>query len=711
MLKSIRASIASMFVAHRRRLAIAASLLLVMYPTQSAGADIGVSGFKLVIIDRTGAPGSKSMISFKSLDANIRPEVDGQATSSATLVVFYPDDPSNKSVEQLEPAQGKPNRIDLAVLSQSGFSSAIAKATFRPGKAIVKLKSLGSVESIALVGRAAPGPRGITVMLALNNIDGRTFRMCTNFPTSSLKPISGGAGLKLSALGGVPTTCPTERLDNGQAMALISTVVSEAQTGRGLAEFFLKPPFSEGGYLNAVIDLDRDGLEESIDSAHGGDWWIVNFPVFWNAAGSQIRVSLPLDLKGLNPVGHDYNVYSSYTASPVPVLSLDSMLLTPGLPFVSRSFQHLQGVSGPDTFGATSSFSSSASQSAMTTHGNASSTCQSGGSGTPQYDRIILRIPAIKQDFRACGPTAAAQSLEFLAQDLNFSLPADLVSRLKGKMVPSWNKQLLYPGVKIPEFVSGKRQLIQDLGLPLKVYSLSDAEPKFSFIRDQLLDSADVELFFHAVCDGVIQRHVVTVAGYFGVDGLWIQDPLDGHQNLHCYQLLDDGTLQLDNGCTGTADGVVATNIPHIMIDPPPYALGDVRGSEQCCDDGSYPYFGCAGSLVDLPLALSSIESGSLRLVDGEGNTIAFGDFPGTERIDLSAQKSDCFELRVTPFTQRCFENACYIDCSDGFGISGGLYLGNTLVQSFGCCGFNGWAYNVEQTIAQFCIGRDPATP
>ena len=131
---------------------------------------------------------------------------------------------------------------------------------------------------------------------------------------------------------------PAQAQVNGEPIGLFETAVAGTPTGVGVVEMFVNPGFSGPGYANIVVDLDSDGLEPSTD-----DWWVQNFPVVvdTNNIGD---VGFPFDLLGLTPAG-SFDVYGSFTSSPVGSPSLGSMVLAPALSLDLDDVGNLQDAS------------------------------------------------------------------------------------------------------------------------------------------------------------------------------------------------------------------------------------------------------------------------------------------------------------------------------------------------------------------------------
>jgi hypothetical protein len=337
-------------------------------------------------------------------------------------------------------------------------------------------------------------------------------------------------------------------------------------------EVFLAPEFA-GGYANVVIDLDRDGLEPDADPAQGGDWWVQNFPIVISGGSPTGAVAMTFTLGSIVPSGN-YDVYASFTATPVASPSVATMVLTPQVPFGAHDIGTLQsGTSNGRTAGGARTTVARASGPRCPT--TAVDWLVSGGralvervlgraqAAGPNGD-VRLNIPGILQGENECAPTAAAQSLLWQSdtQGLQGVPPQDLlIDELKRAMEPTWASGA-YPGIDFANFVPGKDTVVQDLKLPIN--TVSDGSPgaagTFDFIRAQIEANADVELRIAYDSGG---GHAVTVAGWYDdgtVQKLCFKDPLTGGNTVDCYDI-EGSTIASYKYGDASIDSAVAESI------------------------------------------------------------------------------------------------------------------------------------------------------
>ena len=201
----------------RRLGSIVAILGIAIVACPVLAQDVGVSGTKLVIVDKTATTGTAKTVFVTKGDPNIAKGIDGDpALLEGALEVFYTDAPSSVVGSFLIPPPWLINKPTVAkyVNKTAPTGGDVKVAVVKPGSvAKVVAKGLGDGQAIDL-SSGAPGAGGVTVVLSINNgIDFSMHRMCTRFSvgdgsTLVYKSIAGGTGYKLVGKGGVPATCP-----------------------------------------------------------------------------------------------------------------------------------------------------------------------------------------------------------------------------------------------------------------------------------------------------------------------------------------------------------------------------------------------------------------------------------------------------------------------------------------------------------------------
>ena len=194
--------------------------------------DIGVTGRKLIMIDKLTAAGKAKVVFVSKGDLAIDKGPAGDpAELSGTFEVFYEDAPSSVLGTFVMPGPWLVNKDTVAKYVNKGAPTTggqVKVAVVKPEKvAKVVAKSLGDGNAINLF-HGAPGPGGVTAVLTINNgTDAVQRRMCSNFSegvgsTVAFKEIAGGEGRKLVLKAGQPTSCP------GVASEVV-TIPSDAQ--------------------------------------------------------------------------------------------------------------------------------------------------------------------------------------------------------------------------------------------------------------------------------------------------------------------------------------------------------------------------------------------------------------------------------------------------------------------------------------------------
>ena len=182
--------------------------------------DVGVTGRKLIIIDKLVAAGRAKLVYVSKGDLAIHKgpgAIDfktGPQGIEGSFQVFYTDNGS-VSGSFVMPAEWKINKDTVAKFVNKeapGGPSEVKVAVVKPEKvAKVVAKGLGGIDLFA-------GPPsdsgGITTVLRIDNsVDDSVHRMCTRFSVADgstvvLKEIAGGTGRKLVAKNGVAVACP-----------------------------------------------------------------------------------------------------------------------------------------------------------------------------------------------------------------------------------------------------------------------------------------------------------------------------------------------------------------------------------------------------------------------------------------------------------------------------------------------------------------------
>jgi pimeloyl-ACP methyl ester carboxylesterase len=191
---------------------------LVIVPLAAQATDAGVTGRKLIVVDKLAAAGKAKVVFVSKLDAGIEKGAAGDPSLiDGTFEVYYEDAPGSVAGTFVMPAPWLVNKDAVAKYvnkAAPGGAGEVKVAVVKPGKvAKVVGKGLGDITALDLF-QGAPGPNGVTAVLTVNNgSDASTHRMCSNFSvgggsTVIFKEIAGGTGRKLVAKGGQPTPCP-----------------------------------------------------------------------------------------------------------------------------------------------------------------------------------------------------------------------------------------------------------------------------------------------------------------------------------------------------------------------------------------------------------------------------------------------------------------------------------------------------------------------
>jgi hypothetical protein len=183
-------------------------------------ADLGVTGKKLVLIDRP-SPATKAVYISK-LDPGLQKGASGDpALLTGTFEWFYTDEPSSVGGSFTLPSSlWVTNTVAVAKFSNdqavSCTPTCVKVAKIKPATlAVVKTKSYTGLDGPGNLGAGPPSDSGgiTTVLTITNGNDSSVHRMCTKFAVDSGSTVSyteiiPGSEAKLVARNGVPTTCP-----------------------------------------------------------------------------------------------------------------------------------------------------------------------------------------------------------------------------------------------------------------------------------------------------------------------------------------------------------------------------------------------------------------------------------------------------------------------------------------------------------------------
>jgi hypothetical protein len=179
----------------------------------------GISGEKLVVVDKLAASGKAKTVYVSKLDPGIVKGAAGDpALLSGSFEVFYTDAPANVSGSFALPAPWQKNEATVAKYVNTLAPAApghVKVAVVKDGLlAKVAAKGLGDGPTLDLSFGPPSASGGVTTVLTLTNgSDATVRRFCTRFATDDgstveHQSIAGGTGYKLVARGGVATSCP-----------------------------------------------------------------------------------------------------------------------------------------------------------------------------------------------------------------------------------------------------------------------------------------------------------------------------------------------------------------------------------------------------------------------------------------------------------------------------------------------------------------------
>src|SRR5688572_1247318 len=164
-------------------LALAAAALVT---TAAWAQDAGVTGTKLVIVDKLAATSKAKTVFVTKGDPDIGKGVEGDpALLEGTLEVFYEDDADSAVGAFLIPSPWAVNKATVAkyVNKLAPTGGEVKVAVVKPGSvAKVVAKGLGDGQAMDL--SSPPGPNGVRVVFSISNgNDFSQHRMCTRFST------------------------------------------------------------------------------------------------------------------------------------------------------------------------------------------------------------------------------------------------------------------------------------------------------------------------------------------------------------------------------------------------------------------------------------------------------------------------------------------------------------------------------------------------
>ena len=210
--------------------------------------DAGVTGRKLILVDKIVTAGKAKLVYVSKGDANIHkgpgaPDFkNGPQLIEAQFDVFYTDNASIAG-SFVMPAEWKINKEDKVAKfvnkEAPGGPSEVKVAVIKPEKvAKVVTKGLGGLD--LFMGPPSDSGGVTTVLTVDNGVDSSQHRMCTRFSIADgskviFKEIAGGTGRKLVLKLGVPATCPSLSPPDGTIFTFTTApaggVCGEARAG------------------------------------------------------------------------------------------------------------------------------------------------------------------------------------------------------------------------------------------------------------------------------------------------------------------------------------------------------------------------------------------------------------------------------------------------------------------------------------------------
>ncbi|MEQ9460717.1 MAG: hypothetical protein RIG82_07185 [Phycisphaeraceae bacterium] len=341
--------------------------------------------------------------------------------------------------------------------------------------------------------------------------------------------------LSLAALLTPPLhAAPIATLDGGQLFNL-NYASDAAITTSGTFDFTIAG-FSAApgtiGFLNVAADLNNSGTVEA------SEWLVQNIPLGLDTGlTSQPLISAwwDRDLGGVT-TGNTYETYFTIE---------DNQVADPS---GHLGWQSNTADAGTTTWGAND----------LQGQAGANPVPPSGPATSGGTIEIFLQggVPDIAQKTNECGPTSAANSLRWLAEEHDFEsklpnsddmLIQDLMQAMAG------NKTRPFAGLTGDQLYDGKKKYIKDKDLPLIVKggnasAAASGASMFDFIKKELKEGEDVEFLIGWTGSGA---HWVTAIGY-GINGdrlfITVNDPDDGKTGMAIWELDKTGTFKAPKG-------------------------------------------------------------------------------------------------------------------------------------------------------------------
>jgi len=223
--------------------------LAILVATGGVAGAVGVTGKKLVIVDKLTAADKAKVVFVSKLDDGIEKGVEGDPSLlDATFSVGYGDQSSVLGSFTMPSGGWLVNKATVAkyVNKEAPTGGGIKVAVVKPDK-VAKFvgKSLGDGPTLDLSGGAPSASGGVVAMITVENgNDGSTHQMCAKFAADDgssvvFKSIAGGTGYKLVAKNGVPCPepSPCENLNDAECLLPYPSsrfLVDDPSTATGL---------------------------------------------------------------------------------------------------------------------------------------------------------------------------------------------------------------------------------------------------------------------------------------------------------------------------------------------------------------------------------------------------------------------------------------------------------------------------------------------
>lgn len=337
-------------------------------------------------------------------------------------------------------------------------------------------------------------------------------------------------------------------------IAFVSTLFADPVTGLGRTAIAGVP--QDVGFVNVQLVPAFPGTVGYLNVvAHGitsSDWLVQNDAIPMNPGEFGqfgAHLSTTFNLTGFSPAG-SYDVYASFTSSPMPSPNPGLMQLNSHVPFTIYDIGDL--ISGTAA-GRDAGQGTSGQMDPKALH--------AAGGVAAIIGRVRHDIPGIKQGKNECAPTSAAQSLQWLRDRYGMQgLPnqATLISDLKTAM--KWDPD----GIDPRDFKPGKDAIVTKykLGVTNKRGGQFDGTGTFDFIKGEIEHGEDVEMRIQYPTP--LGGHWVTIAGWFD-DGttrkLYFKDPLTGGNTVDEYTITGTTITNYKYGA-GTVSFAVSQSIP-----------------------------------------------------------------------------------------------------------------------------------------------------